>query len=145
MNTFGESPNRRLMMQGAKQVDEPTVTVACSTLADFLQERRLESVDFLKMDVEGSEWEILHSTPMSVLRRIRHIALEYHEIDARFGHKPEQLFAYLAAAGHKLTYRQEDRDRTGLAFFSVGETHTGSGRLCQPNMAAYLRQDSFSI
>ena len=99
-------------------ITQPTVTIACTTLSDFLQEQQIGTLDLLKMDVEGSEWEILFSTPLSVLRSIRHIVLEYHEVHASFEYRPSQLFAYLASSGHKLTYQEEDEHRTGLAFFS---------------------------
>lgn len=48
----------------------------------LLREQELETLDLLKMDVAGSQWEVLFSTPASVLRSIRHILLEYHEVDA---------------------------------------------------------------
>ena len=122
MSAWGDdSPTRRLILYGPIRADAPTVSVACSTLADFLQEQRLETVDLLKMDAEGSEWEILFATPASVLRKIRHISLEYHEVHARLGFQPDELFAYLSRAGHKLTCRTEDRGRTGLAFLSLTE------------------------
>jgi hypothetical protein len=118
MSSFGQSPNHRLVAGVADGDGCPTVTVACSTLADFLDEQRLDKLDLLKMDVEGSEWEILFSTPPSVLKTVRNIVLEYHEVHERFGFKPEQLFDHLASAGHKVTYRNEDRNRTGIAFLS---------------------------
>jgi len=84
-----------------------------------LQYHELESIDLLKMDIEGSEWEVLLSTPTPVLRSIRHIQLEYHAVHARFGYTPEKLFAHLAAGGHQLTFRQEDAQRTGIAYFKL--------------------------
>ena len=52
-----------------------------------------------------------------ILARIKHIQLEYHEVNARFGYTPDALFAHLAAGGHRLTFRQEDACRTGIAYF----------------------------
>lgn len=117
LNAFGESPNHRLVQPGAEVPADDSLVVSCVTLTDFLREERLESLDLLKMDIEGSEWEVLFSTPSAILGNIRHIILEYHEVHARFGYHPEKLFAHLANAGHKLTYREEDVAGTGLAFF----------------------------
>jgi FkbM family methyltransferase len=118
MIAFGESPTNRVVLHGMEDLSKPAQSVQSITLADLLEKHELETLDLLKMDVEGSEWEILFSTPASVLRRIGSILLEYHEVHARFGYKPEQLFSYMASAGHKLNYREEDAGHTGLAFFT---------------------------
>jgi FkbM family methyltransferase len=122
MSAWGDdSPTRHLILHGPTRGDGRTLTVPCSTLADFLEEQRLGAVDLLKMDAEGSEWEILFATPASVLRKIRYILLEYHEVHARLGFQPDKLFAHLSSAGHKLNCRTEDRGGTGLAFLSLTE------------------------
>lgn len=126
MSSLGDSPTHRLILGGPKPPPGPSVTVKCSTLADFLQERQLQSVDLLKMDVEGSEWEILFGTPASVLQKVRHIVLEYHEVHASLGFHPDQLFAYLASVGHQVTYRSEDRGRTGVAYLSLTKSSAES-------------------
>ena len=95
LRTQGETPNRSLVLRGTENSNESTIPIHCVTLADFLLEAGLESVDLLKMDIEGSEWEVLFSTPTSVLRSVRYILLEYHEVHARFGYAPEKLFAHL--------------------------------------------------
>lgn len=50
------------------------------TLEDVLVENQIDSCDLLKMDCEGAEYEILSSTPKSILTRIRNISLEYHDV-----------------------------------------------------------------
>ena len=119
MIAFGESPTNRMILHGMEDASKPTRPVQSISLTDLLDEQKLQTLDLLKMDVEGSEWEILFSTPAPILARIRYILLEYHEVHARFGYKPENLFAHLASAGHKLNYREEDAHHTGLAFFSL--------------------------
>jgi FkbM family methyltransferase len=51
------------------------------TLADLMAEHQLTGVDLLKMDCEGGEYEILSTLPQAVLKRIRNIVFEFHEID----------------------------------------------------------------
>lgn len=116
MFVAGDSPDRGLVLDGSPPTRE-TVSVRCVRLADCLDDFGMHTLDLLKMDIEGSEWEVLLSTDPSVLCRIRYIQLEYHEVAARFGYVPERLFAHLAQAGHKLTFRSEDRYHTGLARF----------------------------
>lgn len=50
-------------------------TLRLETLFD---DYKICRVDYLKMDCEGAEYEILGNCPPSVLRKVKRIALEYH-------------------------------------------------------------------
>jgi FkbM family methyltransferase len=117
MEQAAESPTRRMLLDEESTCGE-TLAVECATLAGCLDSFGLARLDLLKMDIEGSEWEVLLSTPASVLARIGHVQLEYHEVHERFGRRPEQLFDHLASAGLRLLSRREDRMGTGIASFS---------------------------
>lgn len=59
------------------------------TIESMLEENHLPYVDLLKMDIEGSEYEVLLSTPPRMLARIDRIAmrksrplLSYNEVVA---------------------------------------------------------------
>ena len=117
IRTDGDSPDRQLVRSETPDPNEQTITVHCIDLAECLRLHGLDDLDLLKMDIEGSEWEVLLSTPPDVLARIRHIQLEYHEVNARFGYTPDMLFKHLAGAGHRLKSHHEDTYRTGLAYF----------------------------
>jgi len=51
----------------------------CITLATALKICGVETVDFLKMDVEGAEVEIIESLDFETWKRIRKLAIEYHD------------------------------------------------------------------
>ncbi len=53
-------------------------TVEGVSLATLFERERIETIDMLKMDIEGAEHDVLLSAPKDVLRRIRTLALEYH-------------------------------------------------------------------
>jgi FkbM family methyltransferase len=119
MVDFGPSVDRRLQLRVSETPCGPTVSVSSITLTELLELCRLRTVDLLKMDIEGSEWGALFSTPPEVLRRFHHINLEYHEVHTSFGYTPEKLISHLASAGHELIFRKEDELRTGLAYFRL--------------------------
>ena len=75
----------------------PSELVRTVTLQTFLDEHQISKVDYLKMDCEGSEWEILLGATPKVLSRIRHIEMEYHYISGHKSVKP--LLQHLASAG----------------------------------------------
>jgi FkbM family methyltransferase len=59
--------------------------VEVKTLAQVLDENQLERVDFLKLDCEGAEYDILGQAPPQVLARCETISMEFHDLkDARY-------------------------------------------------------------
>jgi hypothetical protein len=72
----------------------------------------LDTVDFLKLDIEGSEWPVILTSPPELWRRIRHVQLEYHETAA--GYHPQMLLDRLALGGHSVVEHTEDAHHTGM-------------------------------
>ena len=64
----------------ASRLDEPTQgeEVPAVTLQQIFDRHNITRCDFLKMNCEGAEYDILYRTPPEYLRRIDRIALEYH-------------------------------------------------------------------
>jgi FkbM family methyltransferase len=57
----------------------PDETVVTSTLEAEMSRLGVESIDLLKLDIEGAEIEVLQTTPAEVLRRISQITTEFHD------------------------------------------------------------------
>lgn len=74
------------------ETSEKTETVICTTLQDFMIRYNLEKIDFLKMDCEGSEYEILFNMPKDTLKKIKYISMEVHTIKE---HKVTDLINFL--------------------------------------------------
>jgi len=77
------------------------------TLESFLDERGISQLDYLKMDCEGAEWDIVLQAPPDVLARIKHIEMEFHNIDARTS--PRFLQEHLSLAGFQSTFSEGER------------------------------------
>jgi len=56
-----------------------TVTVPCRKLETFFTEQCIETVDLLKVDIEGAEVDLFRSVSDQTLSRVRQIALEFHD------------------------------------------------------------------
>ena len=54
------------------------IQVSTTTLSHIFEEHAITSCDFLKLDCEGAEYEILFGTPASYLKKIQKIAMECH-------------------------------------------------------------------
>jgi FkbM family methyltransferase len=57
-----------------------TELVQTVSLDRFLDDHDIAFVDYLKMDCEGAEWDILLNLPLHVFSRIKYIELEFHNI-----------------------------------------------------------------
>ena len=52
--------------------------VSTMTLADLFDMFHLEELDFLKLDCEGCEYDVIRTAPENLLRRVQHITMEFH-------------------------------------------------------------------
>jgi FkbM family methyltransferase len=77
---------------------ERTVEVECCTLGDIFQRFSLTQIDYLKMDCEGAEYEILENAT-SRLQQISRISMETHTTVDR---KAEDLEKLLCAYGFEV-------------------------------------------
>ena len=71
-----------IMSESSKDNENTAIKVPCVTIKDIFDENNLETCDFLKMDCEGAENEIIFNCPLGYLSRIRQFAIEIHG-DAR--------------------------------------------------------------
>lgn len=84
--------------RGGKDAD--TFVVDAVTLETVFEEHTIARCDFLKIDVEGAEYEILGGCRPTVLDRVDRIALEFHEWEP--GHDHRELVALLRARGFRV-------------------------------------------
>lgn len=75
--------------------DGPGELVTAVRLADLFDEHKIERCDFLKLDCEGAEYDILATLPAEYFARIRRIALEYHAEPVHKRDRAETLICHL--------------------------------------------------
>lgn len=76
---------------------QPMCRVPVLTLEEIFRRYEVETCDFLKLDCEGAEYDILLNSAESTLRRIQMIAMEYHV--GLNEHDPSELMTFLQAHG----------------------------------------------
>lgn len=81
----------------AGEGDDVAVTV--TTLPDIFTAHGIERIDFLKIDCEGAEYDMLYQLPDDFFARIGFIALEYHHFSADPRHNGPALTEYLRTKG----------------------------------------------
>lgn len=80
-----------------------TITVNTTSLEAIFKTNKLEYLDFLKLDCEGAEYDILYSTSNSILKKIKIIALETHELDNNKKNK-KGVVDFLTQEGFQLNH-----------------------------------------
>lgn len=86
------------------------IRVEMISLADLLARAACERVDLLKMDIEGSEWEILEDFSEREATRVRQISVEFHDfMDPRLLPRTERCVERLRELGYTALCRPTDR------------------------------------
>lgn len=87
--------------------------VECLTLEDVFNSNGIENCDFMKIDCEGAEYEILYHTPDKIFKKINRIALEYHipNSSPRYNHKA--LMKFLIRHGYSV-FKYVPKGDTGI-------------------------------
>jgi FkbM family methyltransferase len=106
----GPSQSRGLLDKNQKTTG---LEVQSMTLEDFLKSIAVDKVDLLKIDIEGGEHEVFHSSSNETLEKIQSIAMEYHPNGSKI-----ELFDRLKQANFKLNYDYQISDQSGVAYFS---------------------------
>jgi FkbM family methyltransferase len=97
---------------GASDTRGKGVQVRSTTLEEIIDSNQLAQIDFLKMDCEGAEYEILYSTPSSYLQRIRQIRMEYHNLDMA-ERQVDALKQFLVENGFVLQHQHATSENNG--------------------------------
>ncbi len=112
----GNSQNHSLFPVGQNPLSTNTAVSAETIMLDqLLAEQGLEQVDFLKMDIEGAEYEVLLNTAAGVLKKIAVICLEFHDLRSA-GYSGEQLRSHLLNNGFTIDQFEYHPSNMGLQF-----------------------------
>lgn len=75
--------------------------ITTTTLQNILIDNNLDFIDFLKIDCEGCEFEVLYNLPPGISERIKNIRMEFH---GHYGDNVIDLIEYLAKYNFQVTY-----------------------------------------
>ena len=71
--------NHRDRFENDGSVNIEEYEVSATTFKTLFAEHDIESVDYLKMDLEGAEYEIFQNLDSETARKIKQISLEFHD------------------------------------------------------------------
>jgi FkbM family methyltransferase len=85
------------------------IEVPCINLSDIFKKYNLPKCNFLKMDCEGTEYDIILNTPKNVLKKIDKMVIEYHVpayFDIEEDYDPGVLINHLEDIGFSCRIRR---------------------------------------
>lgn len=83
-----------------RETPNECIEVPGITLDQLFAELQLSKCDYVKMDCEGAEYEILFQTSLETLQSIHHLCLEYHDEISVFSH--QDLVRFLTEHGFQV-------------------------------------------
>jgi FkbM family methyltransferase len=115
----------------------PDALVDAITLDEAFERFGIGHCDFLKIDCEGAEYEMLFGTSEATLRRVSRIALEYHEGVAGYG--PTDLARFLEGRGFRVRTRRNPAHRNIGFLFASRDEPRAAGRRPSDSSAPFPR------
>jgi FkbM family methyltransferase len=104
------------VLEGEERGNTATVSVAAQTLPAFLEQIPEKKIDLFKMDIEGSEYDVLMNTPGDCLSRVSRLTIEYHRPAAGVAYTTLDLIEHLKGAGFELL-RNTGKNGYGILHF----------------------------
>lgn len=103
LELFTNSTDNFTATSGVMQVSntDKKFKVQVSTVYNFINDNKIETIDLLKLDCEGAEYEILFSLSDEDYKKVKRIAMETHVTKH---HKTEDLVEFLKTKGFQLSY-----------------------------------------
>ncbi|MFH1916000.1 MAG: FkbM family methyltransferase [Nanoarchaeota archaeon] len=80
------------MFQQRVVPEAKAMSIQTISLADAFVKHNIDVVDFLKIDCQGAEYDILFTAPDDTISKIKKIAMEYHDLDKLRNGKVMQRF-----------------------------------------------------
>ncbi len=91
------------------------VTVSALSLGEFMEQNALNRIDFLKLDCEGAEYEILLKASNEVLAKIETISMEFHDLKT-LENSSWKLVERLESAGFRIVKYMHEPTRRNLNY-----------------------------
>ena len=107
-----QSVSARIPLGGQSTSAVKAVEVEAISMATILDTLNIKTIDLIKIDCEGGEYDIIDQIDISLAQRIRYISLEVHDISPNKNFR--NLSKQLQELGYRLKYNPEVFGRAGL-------------------------------
>ena len=86
------------------------------TLDKIYKKFRIKKCDLLKIDIEGSEYEVLYTASDNIYKKTDRINLEFHNINIKENYNGKSLVNFLIKKGYQVKYKNHLDGKTGMIY-----------------------------
>lgn len=114
--TFYKDKDNYIASSIFESLDTKQEQIQSMRIDDIIKENNIEKIDFLKMDCEGAEYEIILNLNDTALTKIRKISLEVHDYIKGFSKK--QIIKFLESKNFKVdtTYPLDKSSKISMIY-----------------------------
>jgi FkbM family methyltransferase len=98
--------------RGLSKAKGQKIQVNATTLRRAVEQSESPSIDLLKCDCEGGEYEIVEQITPELAARIRNVSIEVHDLDS--SHNLERISSRLSSLGYHLSCKSDMWERSAL-------------------------------
>ena len=101
-----------------------TYKVTTISIDDLMNQNGIDSIDYLKVDIEGSEFHFIDSLCKDLCKNIKQISIEFHDfLDPDLKKKTKEYVGHLVNLGYTLVYSKAWDGRFGTDFMDTLFVH----------------------
>lgn len=87
------------------QEEPKAVSIDTTTLETIIRENNLKKIDYLKIDIEGAEYELIRNMTSAEAKYIRQVSIEFHDfVDPKLRTKTYDAIAKLNSLGFTMVH-----------------------------------------
>lgn len=114
----GENQTNSIIENYALLNTSKSSEVPLKTIVQIVKENKIDKIDFLKLDCEGAEYEILENAPPDFFQMTKTISMEFHDLkDSRCN--GDFIYKILQANNFKIVKYKFERTMKGLNFGKI--------------------------
>lgn len=116
---FSESENFKWGEESPKTYKINTISIE-----DLMRENEIDSIDYLKVDIEGSEFHLIDSLNMDLCKNIKQISIEFHDfLDPNLKTLTQEYVNRIKGLGYNLVFTKAWDGRFGTEYMDTLFVH----------------------
>ena len=101
-----------------------TYKVDTISIEDLMDQNGIDSIDYMKVDIEGSEFHLIDSLRVDLCKHIKQISIEFHDfLDPDLKPRTQEYVNRLTSLGYTLVFSKAWNGRFGTDFMDTLFVH----------------------